>query len=74
MGCASEGRNRLEMGLNFPKFMFTKENIGRVNTVGREFTIDNGEAFILLSPFPHMHGVTKCKNFFLVSEHDTFIC
>lgn len=54
MGCASEGRKRLETGLNFPKFMFMKENIGRENAVEREFKIENGEGFILLSPFSYM--------------------
>lgn len=55
MGCASEGRKRLERGLNFPKFMFIKENIGRMNTVEGEFTMENGEEFILLSP-PFTHA------------------
>lgn len=74
MGCTSEGRKRLETGLNFPKFMFMKENIGRMNTVERQFTIKNGEGFIFFSPFSHMHSVTICKNIFLVSEDDIFIC
>lgn len=66
MGCASEGRKRLERGLNFPKFMFMKENIGRVNTVEREFTMENGEEFILLSPpFTHAWGNNMTKPFSL---------
>lgn len=66
MGCASEGRKRLERGLSFPKFMFMKENIGRVNAVEREFTMENGEEVILLSPpFTHAWGINMTKTFSL---------
>lgn len=46
MGCASDGMERLERGLTFPKFMFMEQNVGEVNTVEREFAFENGEGFI----------------------------
>lgn len=46
MGCASEGVKRPERGLTFPKFMFTEQNVGGVNTVEREFAFQNGEGCI----------------------------